>query len=212
MKLIKAEENKLKGDAFNMDWIYEYENVKTKLRARLYNKKTEAEVKMSAKTYGFDDLIIVPYIELDMKEMGSGAIKVTNKMLEMWNVTKQDVITTALANSAEEAKVQDMLEVLAEMNGIPVALIPPHIAGPRMLVIGNDKNINGAISIIAKLDYLKERFGEFYVVPSSVHEVIVYPVDGAMKKEDLEKIINEVNTTCVAPEEYLSDKAYHFAA
>ena len=49
----------------SIDAMTDYNVVKGNLRLRLYNEKTKADVFRSAADYGFDDLILVPYIQLD---------------------------------------------------------------------------------------------------------------------------------------------------
>ena len=52
-----------------------------------------------------------------------------------------------------------------------------------------------------------------YIIPSSIHEVILLPDSG--KEPDataLKEMIREVNSTQVAPEEILSDNLYYYDA
>ena len=55
--------------------------------------------------------------------------------------------------------------------------------------------------------YLKENF---YILPSSVHEMIILPESGALPKEELNAVIQEINGSQVNAEEYLSDHAYYY--
>ena len=52
--------------------------------------------------------------------------------------------------------------------------------------------------------------GDFYVLPSSIHEVLLVRDNGEMTAKDLEAIVREVNATQVAPEEQLTDHVYHY--
>ena len=45
--------------------------------------------------------------------------------------------------------------------------------------------------------------GDFYILPSSIHEVILVP-------ERMQEMVKEINQTGVAPEEVLSDSVYYF--
>ena len=51
---------------------------------------------------------------------------------------------------------------------------------------------------------------DLYVVPSSVHEIILIPVDGDVTKEGLDEMVRNVNSTELSKEEILSDTAYLF--
>lgn len=196
-----------------MEWVLDYENVKDKLTARLYNEATDAEVFRSAKKYGFDDLIIVPYINVNVKGI-DGAIKVTDKLLEQWGVTKTKVINQALKNSANEARIEDLDEMIARMEGrdIEEVKVAMGVMGtPRMVIINNDSLMFGAVAVIAKLDFLKEKYGSFYVIPSSVHEVIVVPSD-IIPESEINNMISAVNGEMISPEERLGSKAYFITA
>ena len=69
------------GQDFNPDDVTDFDKMRPLLRARLYNEKTAAEVFESAKLFGFNDLIIVPYLEFQFNGSDAG-IKVTNNLLE----------------------------------------------------------------------------------------------------------------------------------
>ncbi len=51
---------------------------------------------------------------------------------------------------------------------------------------------------------------DFFVLPSSVHEVIIVPASSGAGQEDLEAMVREINTTQVLPEEILSDRVYYY--
>ena len=52
--------------------------------------------------------------------------------------------------------------------------------------------------------------GDFFLLPSSIHEVILVPDNGKMDYRELEKMVHEVNETQVRPTERLSDNVYHY--
>ena len=54
--------------------------------------------------------------------------------------------------------------------------------------------------------------GDFFILPSSIHELLVVPKQDGMELSDLEAMVKEVNATQVAPEEKLSDHVYEYDA
>lgn len=198
-----------------MTQFTDYEQVRPMLRARLYNNRTKAEVYKSAKGYGFDDLIIVPYI--NVKSTGFAGIagaKVTKALLEQWGVTERTVIDNALKNSAKEVKIESMRDTLRAMApDMPQEMFD--IMFPEtetsMTVISNESRVCGAISAITARKELYERFPNGYaILPSSIHEVIAIPLSANATEEELTSMVNQVNATEVAPEEVLGEKAYIF--
>lgn len=196
----------------DVSFFMDFEKVKPLLRAKLLNgEKNNAEVKRSAKKYGFDDLIIVPYCKVTVNGI-EGSITIKKEHIERWGVTARYVIDTAIKNTAQDARIEDMMEMLAEMSGIPVSELPKeYLNAPRMVVVTNDQKMYGAMAVISKMDYLKEMYGSYFVIPSSVHEVIIVPAESENDKDGLEEIIHSVNTEVLNPIDYLSDKAYFVA-
>ena len=191
--------------SLNTDVFTDWGFAQTHLRARLYNKATSAEISRSAEKYGFEDLIIVPYLDLD-DVMKDGAVKVTAMLVNSWGVSVDEVLDIAEENSRQETKVQSMAEILAEMMGMEM---PEPEDGPQMIVVTNEKKTFGSYAIIPLLDYFRATFPEgFAVLPSSVHEVIVVDCNDPT----LDGMVQDVNTTQVRTEEQLSDHAYRFVA
>ena len=52
--------------------------------------------------------------------------------------------------------------------------------------------------------------GDFYILPSSIHEVILVPESFGLEPERMQEMVKEINQTGVAPEEVLSDSVYYF--
>lgn len=192
----------------------DYEQVRPMLRARLYNNKTKAEVYKSAKGYGFDDLIIVPYI--NVKSTGFAGIagaKVTKTLLEQWGVTERTVIDIALNNSAKETKIMSMRDTMREMmSDMTDEMFDMMFSVDEgMTVLSNTSKVCGAISAITARKELQKRFPNGYVIlPSSIHEVIAIPLNENVTENELNNMVNEVNDTQVPPEEVLGTKAYIF--
>lgn len=94
------------------------------------------------------------------------------------------------------------------------AMMPPMEDG-KMYVLTNEQNTNGAAVIFNDkvMDQISEKVGvEFYILPSSVRELLIVPLDVGMEVSELEKMVCEVNATRVSVEERLSDHVYAYDA
>ena len=82
-----------------------------------------------------------------------------------------------------------------------------------MYVASNKERIHGA-GVIAYPEFMEEAAkrlgGDFYVLPSSIHEVILIPDTPDVSVLELQGIVQSVNVEQVAPEERLSDHIYHY--
>ena len=83
-----------------------------------------------------------------------------------------------------------------------------------LYVLTNETKVNGANAILNDdiRQAIAKQVGDFYVLPSSIHECLIVPKSNGMKRDDLEQMVQEVNQTQVAPEERLSDHVYEYDA
>lgn len=82
-----------------------------------------------------------------------------------------------------------------------------------MYVLTNRQKINGAACMLYPdvLRLFGEKLGrDFYILPSSVHELILVPDDESISKEALWEIVTDINRTQVAEEEILADSIYFY--
>ena len=61
------------------------------------------------------------------------------------------------------------------------------------------------------MDNMGELLGnDFFILPSSIHQMLILPDDGQVDAEMLRDMVKEVNATQVAPAERLTNDVYHF--
>ena len=90
-----------------------------------------------------------------------------------------------------------------------------NIGGIDMYVATNKENCNGASVLLYTMDenngiwnLAKEMDTDLYIIPSSIHEVILIPIKDDLKKESILQMIKEVNTTVLEETDILSDNLY----
>ncbi len=84
----------------------------------------------------------------------------------------------------------------------------------QLYVLTNHRKINGAAVILYPdmLEELAKRFsGGFYIIPSSVHEVLLLKEE-EIGEERLNEMVREVNETQVEPEEVLTDHVFYYSS
>ena len=205
-KIIKAYEQYKVNGTLNIDFITDWEKVKGKILIQLVNPKTNEKYLENLVTYPFLDLTAIFYITvLDDKDSGIGNVKVRNDFLEKWGVTAEEIFNTAVENTREEVMIEDMLEMIKAM-GMPA---PEMDGAAPMIILSNKTKVNGAGVLPSAVEMIRERYGKCYIIPSSIHEMIILPDDGNQNTEEINDMICEVNATQVAPEEVLSNHAYY---
>ncbi len=91
--------------------------------------------------------------------------------------------------------------------------LPISPIGSRMLLLSDELLLNGAAALFypgimeKAAEILK---GGYYIIPSSVHELILVPEDCIEDYRRMEEIVRQINRMQVAPEEWLSDHVYHY--
>lgn len=148
-----------------------------------------------------DLAVIAAYIPQEGYE-----IKVTNSLAYTWEKTGDEILAQAKENAASQTPLK-----LMTMN----SLIGEEIMRDEMplYVLTNSKCRYGAFGITDTdmLGELEKKEGELYIFPSSIHEILVTPVNGAPADPiELEKMVCEINRSHVEPGEVLASHIYKF--
>ena len=162
--------------AVTAESIGSYEAVKDKLMIQLIGREGNEGMLRTIPHHSIEDMEIVYRLRVQDTEMGLASALVTNSMLGHYGITaeqlRQDAFASAVSHTPFEIKT--MAEVLNELMG---AEIIPQDELP-MYVASNKERIHGA-GVIAYPEFMKEASkrlgGDFYVLPSSIHEVILIP-------------------------------------
>lgn len=215
---VKSMETKTLLDAVD---FCSYESIKKYLSVKLIHTEANREELSRAPHRQIEDLSVVYRIELPYSnENGIGSVKVTNGMLETWGVSSDEVHDQAMGNAQLNSPpvLSGMHDILSELTGTPSEPVNLLKEGGStleegMYVLTNDKRCNGA----AVLAYpgVAEQISElipqgYYVLPSSVHEVLIIPKNKYLSAKELGEMVREVNKNEVTVEERLSDRVYEF--
>lgn len=146
------------------------------------------------------------------------AAKVTEPLLAHLQLTKEEALKIAKTNTARSAQFESMDTIMKNImmdNGMDKELADMMLSDQStpLSVLKNESGIDGA-ALIACPEVLKavqKEIGEdFYILPSSIHEVLVLPKSFNDDVEDLKQMVSSVNEAEVPPEDRLSDNVYEF--
>ena len=140
-------------------------------------------------------------------------VLINNTLLNKYGITEAQLFHDAFENvqRTRPAVITGMSEVLLpqDLPGDDDSLGDDEI----LFVATTPDRVHGAgvIAYPGFLDKAAERLGgDFFVLPSSIHEVILARDDGNLDAGELSALVREVNSTEGLPEEQLSDNAYHY--
>jgi hypothetical protein len=209
---------------FDINDLTNYSRVKDRIYARLINTESNKEYLANKPHTEVADLSVMYAVNIGMNANGMSSAPITDGMLEGFGITKEELHNVAIQNIKEDdIYFKTMRDVLVEMmfpDGIdesdPMAMmLPPEEDTPSMYVLSNKNKTHGAVAICNKkiMDGISDRLGgDFIVIPSSIHEVIILPAPKeAMDVNELKSMIQEVNAGEVAPADVLSDHPYIYS-
>ena len=162
-------------------------------------------------------------IEFQKNEHESYAAIISNATLEAYGITKDELYDQAKENDKKNTYKQP---ILCDINDIIFNIIAGeklfdeknllenneiiNIEDDELLVLSNRGSREGAALLFNEdvLERISEVMnGDYYIIPSSIHEVIVLK---EMPAPELNQMIAEVNNTQVEPEDVLSYNAQYY--
>ena len=160
------------------------------------------------------DLGVVYGVNIAGSDGDSGFIKITDSILNRLGIDQETLHEYAEKNTAEKATYKTLGDVLAEMMGD--ANLPDDIfTDPPVYVLTNQEKVYGAAAIACPStlkDIASKTQEDYYILPSSVHEILIVPISLNANADDLLQMVHSVNATEVDPRDYLSDNVYYYSA
>ena len=197
-----------------------YEEAKCNLYAQVINTSANKELLKTVphRKIADGELAVIARVSVYI-DGDKGSYIVKKEHLENWALTKDEVIDQAISNTNSiQASFKGMAEMLRETMGVEIddemiaELFPSD--DEKMYVLTNPDKVYGASMLLNKelLANINERVGDYYIIPSSIHEVIIVPESAGVDLESLEQMVHDVNRSEVAPEDVLSDRVLRFNA
>lgn len=228
LRVITMRENTLDEvtDDMSFNWW------KDKIIYRLVNRKRNRKRLVGIPFMQFVDLAITFHCLVSNNDDEIGSFIITRELMESWNLTVKELYQLAGVNTPKlfpssirtmEDVLQEVLEPIQESSPIyeegieeedikqeiPFQIESPH----SMYILSNSSGINGAGALL--YPQVIEKFSNsiksnVYILPSSIHEVILVPFQEEIDKSQLIQMVNEVNETQVTKEEVLSSSVYYY--
>lgn len=200
-----------KGPDFDLDILKDYALAKDNLFMKLVNADENLETLSTIPHFVIEDLAITFHVMLKNNSDQVTSTTVQNGMLPLWGIDKDTLVKDALLNSMSTmpAKICPLSEMLGLMGAMMAGDSP-------LVIVTNECTMHGAAALFypGVLDRLVEKMhGNFYILPSSIHEVLVLPEgECEVPVSELKAMVTEINATQVDPEEQLSDSIYFYNA
>lgn len=220
-KIIDFIENVVNENRPQTTIINKMNNVYENVLPRLVSKQTNYQLLSVCPHRDFLDMAIVYYIEeRDINNNGLMAIKVTNDMLQLKNLSEEKLYEHAIEN----LKKKEQYKILAMSNQIIELMTNKKINqdiddidfnNEIFVILSNIIGVNGCRQILNNdlLKTIADKIScDFYVLPSSIHEVLITPTNLVGTNENdiktLKQMVTNINEENVGIEEQLTDNVY----
>lgn len=204
-------------DSIDVSFFTDYDRIKSRIVFKLVNYEKNAQTLREVPHYRFLDLAVVFNCLLEYDFDGSATILIRNQHLTLWNITPDDLYALAMRNTPALLKydLRNMTDILKEfLAGSELEELSSYNSHPcPMYMLSNQRKLNGSVCILYP-DLLKSFANrirsDLYILPSSVHEVLLLPADGQNSCQELSDMVREVNDSQLSREEILSDHIYYY--
>ncbi len=199
-----------------VDFLSDYSQVKENLTVDLVGQAQNEDRLSDIPHYDMEDLSLIYRVDVSdrvQSDGGRATVLVTNQMLERYGITPEQLHQDALENTSRKEPL-----IITSLGNVLLGLIGKNInvrnARNSGLYVSSNLSMMYGAATIAYPDFTekaaKQLEGDFFILPSSVHEVLLLKDDGRIDFRDLEEMVSDINATQVSPEERLSDRVYHY--
>ena len=200
----------------DLDLCFSFENVKNRLFCKVVNHEQNKMILENCPYREFLNLAIVYYCVEKSSDNEYGSWLITNAIFEKWEVTEEQLYETSMHNlrTQYEWQIIDIWDMLSQLNGeIFCNEDDKNLSeNSQMYVLTNSIKVFGASAILINeilKDFGKEH-GNFYILPSSIHELILVISEDSLDALSLKNMVEEVNEMHVPTMEFLSDDIYYY--
>lgn len=180
---------------------------------RLVNAERNAEKLKDIPGKKIADLVAIYRVVASTGEDGMMSYVLTKVILDRSGISFEELDEAAKKNTEKSGfSVRTMSEVMCELMGVNVGQEIEEPDGPQMYILTNARKLHGANIMLYKeyLEIAAEKMnGDFYIIPSSIHELIAVPVS-AQGLEQLREMVKEVNDNQLTPGEILGYEVYRY--
>lgn len=198
----------------------DYESVKEYLSVTLINGRDNRQMLSRMPHRQMEDLALILELKFPMEE-GVGSIKVSHELAELWAVDTDTLFAQAQENSLKAEppslhRMEDTMLSLAFGRDAAENLLEnpaPEEVPSQLYVLSNMSKNKGAavLSYPGVLEKADQLFPQgFYILPSSIHEMLIVPKSPEINPKELGEMVRAVNRAEVAKEEQLSDRVYEY--
>lgn len=194
------------------DMPTDYSKLKSSLTLQLIPQKGNEKILSECPNREIADLALLYRFRRDHTNGCASSVLITHSVVNSLEVSAEQIIADAerIAPETNPATFRSLTAVMRELAGGDLDL-----PETPFWVASTERNEYGA-AVLAYPEFLDNAAtklgGSFYILPSSVHELLFLPYTERMNAAELNHMVSSVNATELTPDEVLSDTAYLYDA
>ncbi len=216
--VVRIYKQDMRGKNLNMAFFKSFERVRDRICYRLISAEKNRKL--------LEDIPYIPYLDMAVSfyyayqgdDLGMGTILVHNSHMEMWQTTVEELFLLAQENTPRlfpwvSSSIDEIMQECGEQQDQEEAARRSLYEKMPFRVLTNRQRAFGAACMLypGVLEELAEKEqADFFILPSSVHEVILLADKGGDWGRRLKEMVEEINVSQTEPEEVLSDSLYYY--
>ncbi len=198
----------------------DFASCQSKIVYRLVSQGKNSQLLQTCPYLPFLDLAITFHVVCSCSEQGLESLRVTNQLMQKWGTGIRELMRLAETNTPRlfPPQIETLRDVLGRYLGGQKGRMGESgeraaECGEEILMLTNRQGVNGAAVVLYR-DLMKHLSAEhntnYFLVPSSIHEVLLMPDSWGASLTELSQMVKEINGEHVHREDILSDHAYFY--
>lgn len=210
------------NQSVDMRYFLNYESVKQSIVYKLVNTEKNKTLLEDIPHIEFLDLSIVFQCLIAQEDLGTASILIHNVHMKLWDISVEELYREAKENTQrlQGYEIKSMTEVLCEimkaenLEEFDYEECRQELSDSvPMYVLSNKSRVEGAACMLYPnliRDFADAIGSSFYIIPSSIHELLLLPAKEDKESREIKSMICEINDTQVSTEEILSYSLYFY--
>lgn len=221
------------SEAQIIEMLSSYDNIKDRIQMRVCGVKDNIDRLANCPHTIVEDLATTYHIVISNTVNGVSSIPITNELIEQYGLSTSQLHQDALNNmSKEQVQLEPLIELIknilysdlinycgnASQAKAELANMLSEFSTEENIDIwylSNQTQLNGAACIMSEeiREMVAERVGgDYYILPSSIHEVLIVKKDEGHSIEELKDTVMSANKSFLFAEDKLTDNVYEYNA
>ena len=189
-----------------------FETAKDKIFVKLVNFDKNKSLLEDIPYRRFLDFAVIPYYEVENEAIFKGCIMIRQEHLKAWNMEEEALLDWAVEHTriCKKMVFRPIKEMIDDYFGADA--FRGH--AESIYVMTNHEKFLGAVqlSFPGMITQISQKLGgDYFMIPSSVHEWIFLAAEDMSFAGVLWKIVQDVNRKEVQEEEFLSGNLYYYS-